>query len=105
VLTAANIENHVIDPASIHVDRRNPVPDRKRCFATANPRYFGHERGVTFYNLVSDQFTGLNGMLCGEGVQCAVVGFLINAPGAIATLPHITAAANRRSFRKMGIPS
>ncbi len=27
-----------------------------------NPRYYGHERGVTFYNLVSDQFTGLNGI-------------------------------------------
>jgi TnpA family transposase len=35
-----------------------------------NPRYYGHARGVTFYNLVSDQlrssapneFTGLNGM-------------------------------------------
>ena len=28
----------------------------------AEPRYFGQERGVTFYNLVSDQFTGLNGI-------------------------------------------
>jgi TnpA family transposase len=27
-----------------------------------NPRYHGQERGVTFYNLVSDQFTGLNGI-------------------------------------------
>ena len=27
-----------------------------------NPRYFGGERGVTFYNLVSDQFTGLGGI-------------------------------------------
>lgn len=25
-----------------------------------NPRYFGQERGVTWYNLASDQFTGLN---------------------------------------------
>ncbi|MEO1990281.1 MAG: Tn3 family transposase [Martelella sp.] len=25
-----------------------------------NPRYFGKERGVTWYNLASDQFTGLN---------------------------------------------
>ena len=25
-----------------------------------NPSYFGRERGVTYYNLVSDQFTGLN---------------------------------------------
>jgi len=24
-----------------------------------NPRYFGQERGVTYYNLTSDQFTGL----------------------------------------------
>ncbi len=28
-----------------------------------NPRYYGQERGVTFYNLVSDQFTGLNGII------------------------------------------
>ncbi len=27
-----------------------------------NPRYFGQERGVTFYNLVSVQFTGLGGI-------------------------------------------
>ncbi len=25
-----------------------------------NPRYFGQERGITWYNLASDQFTGLN---------------------------------------------
>ena len=25
-----------------------------------NPRYFGRERGVTWYNLASDQYTGLN---------------------------------------------
>jgi len=28
--------------------------------AGPNPKYFGSERGVTYYNLVSDQFTGLN---------------------------------------------
>ena len=27
-----------------------------------NPRYFGQERGVTFNNLVSGQFTELNGI-------------------------------------------
>ncbi|WP_244393926.1 MULTISPECIES: Tn3 family transposase [Brucella] len=27
-----------------------------------NPRYFGQQRGVTWYNLASDQFTGLNAM-------------------------------------------
>jgi TnpA family transposase len=27
-----------------------------------NPKYYGQERGVTFYNLVSDRFTGLNGI-------------------------------------------
>ena len=30
--------------------------------AGPNPRYYGQERGVTFYNLVSDQFTGLHGI-------------------------------------------
>jgi TnpA family transposase len=28
--------------------------------AGPNPRYFGRERGVTWYNLASDQYTGLN---------------------------------------------
>jgi TnpA family transposase len=28
-----------------------------------NPKYFGKDRGVTYYNLVSDQYTGLNGIV------------------------------------------
>ena len=28
-----------------------------------NRRYFGQERGVTYYNLISDQFTGLGGII------------------------------------------
>lgn len=28
--------------------------------AGPNPKYFGRERGVTWYNLISDQYTGLN---------------------------------------------
>ena len=31
--------------------------------AGPNPKYFGPERGVTYYNLVSDQFTGLNAVV------------------------------------------
>lgn len=31
--------------------------------AGANPRYFGQGRGVTWYNLVSDQFSGLGGIV------------------------------------------
>src|SRR3954466_3593793 len=31
--------------------------------AGPNPRYFGQGRGVTYYNLMSDQFTGLNGIV------------------------------------------
>jgi TnpA family transposase len=31
--------------------------------AGPNPKYFGFERGVTYYNLVSNQFTGLNAIL------------------------------------------
>src|SRR5216684_7467655 len=30
--------------------------------AGPNPKYFGIGRGVTYYNLVSDQFTGLHGI-------------------------------------------
>ncbi len=31
--------------------------------AGPNPKYFGYDRGVTYYNLVSDQFTGLNAIV------------------------------------------
>jgi len=31
--------------------------------AGPNPKYFGYERGVTYYNFVSDQFTGLNAIV------------------------------------------
>lgn len=28
-----------------------------------NPKYFGYEHGVTYYNLISNQFTGLNAIV------------------------------------------
>jgi TnpA family transposase len=31
--------------------------------AGPNPKYFGYELGVTYYNLISDQYTGLNGIV------------------------------------------
>jgi TnpA family transposase len=31
--------------------------------AGPNPKYFGMGHGVTYYNLVSNQFTGLNGIV------------------------------------------
>jgi TnpA family transposase len=31
--------------------------------AGPNPKYFGYEHGVTYYNLISDQFTGLNAIV------------------------------------------
>ncbi len=31
--------------------------------AGPNPKYFGYEHGVTYYNLISDQFTGLNAVV------------------------------------------
>ena len=31
--------------------------------AGPNPKYFGYDRGVTYYNLISNQFTGLNAIL------------------------------------------
>ena len=31
--------------------------------AAANPKYFGPERGVTFYNLTADQYSGLHGVV------------------------------------------
>ncbi len=34
----------------------------KTVHAGPNPKYFGRERGVTYYNLISDQFSGLHGI-------------------------------------------
>ena len=31
--------------------------------AGPNPKYFGYERGITYYNLISNQFTGLNAIV------------------------------------------
>jgi TnpA family transposase len=31
--------------------------------AGPNPKYFGQSRGVTWYNLMSNQFSGLNGIV------------------------------------------
>jgi len=31
--------------------------------ARPDPKYFGFERGVTYYNLISDRFTGLNAIV------------------------------------------
>ena len=39
--------------------------------AGPNPKYFGFERGVTYYNLVSDQFTGLNAIVILERCETA----------------------------------
>jgi TnpA family transposase len=38
-----------------------------------NPHYFGQERGVTFYNLVSDQLTGLNGITVPGTLRASLV--------------------------------
>jgi TnpA family transposase len=35
----------------------------KTLHAGPNPKYFGYEHGATYYNLVSDQFTGLNAIV------------------------------------------
>jgi TnpA family transposase len=32
-------------------------------YAGENPKFFGRQRGLTYYNLTSDQFTGLNGIV------------------------------------------
>jgi len=41
--------------------------------ARPNPKYFGQERGVTYYNLVSDQFTGLNAITVPGTLQDSLV--------------------------------
>lgn len=35
----------------------------EHCTLGRTPKYFGYERGVTYYNLISDQFTGLNAVV------------------------------------------
>ncbi len=32
-------------------------------YAGENPKFFGRQGGLTYYNLTSDQFTGLNGIV------------------------------------------
>lgn len=41
--------------------------------AGPNPKYFGSERGVTYYNLVSNQFTGLNAITVPGTLRDSVV--------------------------------
>ena len=41
--------------------------------AGPNPKYFGYERGVTYYNLISDQFTGLNAIIVPGTLQDSLV--------------------------------
>ena len=36
---------------------------RTHIVCRAQPKYFGYEHGVTYYNLISDQFTGLNAIV------------------------------------------
>jgi TnpA family transposase len=66
-------------PSRVPASTRRPISPR--CIRTAsadgirfvvpirtihagpNPKYFGRERGVTYYNMTSDQYTGLNGMV------------------------------------------
>ena len=44
--------------------RRHPLRrPQQPIHAGPNPRYFGIGRGITYYNLVSDQFTGLNAIV------------------------------------------
>ena len=43
--------------------------------AGPNPKYFGYERGATCYNLVSDQFTGLNAIVIPE--RCATASIFL----------------------------
>jgi len=41
--------------------------------AGPNSKYFGRERGVTYYNLVSDQFTGLNAITVPDTLRDSLV--------------------------------
>lgn len=40
--------------------RLEPLVPVRTVHAGPNPKYFGVGRGVTWYNLISDQFSGLN---------------------------------------------
>ena len=45
----------------------------KTIHAGTNPKYFGVGRGVTYYNLVSDQFTGCMRSQCQEHLSDSLV--------------------------------
>ena len=68
--------------------------------AGPNPKYFGIGRGVTYYNLVSDQFTGLHGI--------TVPGDVARQPGAArgrarTTSPSCTTPAAPRRAPRMAV--
>jgi hypothetical protein len=69
--------------------------------AGANPKYFGAGRGITYYNLISDQFTGLNavvvpgtlrdGLLAGTvAAHAAQTGMGHDTMGHVTTMGHDT---------------
>jgi len=57
--------------------------------AGPNPKYFGMGYGVTYYNLTSDQFTGLNGIVV-PGTPLIAWGYLVRFedPATTFVFPH-----------------
>ena len=55
---------HVMGKRRGGLGRRHPLRrTRQRHPRRSQPKYFGAGRGITYYNLVSDQFTGLNAIV------------------------------------------
>ena len=60
--------------------------------AGPNPRYFGPGRGVTYYNLVSDQFTGLHALAVPGTLRdsLSLLGLVLEQPTELAPVEIMT---------------
>jgi hypothetical protein len=58
--------------------------------AGANPKYFGAGRGITYYNLISDQFTGLNAVVVPGTLRDGLLAGTVAAHAAQTGMGHDT---------------
>jgi len=71
------------------------ITPQRSLYSKSNPKYFGHGRGITFYNFVSDQYIGFHGMVVSGTLRDSLYlleGFL-NQPSALTPKQIMTDTA------------
>ncbi|HIB1875500.1 TPA: Tn3 family transposase, partial [Enterococcus faecium] len=71
------------------------VTPQRSLYSRSNPKYFGHGRGITFYNFVSDQYIGFHGMVVSGTLRDSLYlleGFL-NQPSELTPIQIMTDTA------------